>query len=90
MTKGFYSRVEVLERVQEFTVALPARTVASDKHWREFQRGRAGVPSLNVLKRHGGLGELLREVSRPSWRDRAKQWDRQAIPPPGRQAEQAV
>ena len=84
MTRGFYSRVEVLERTREFSAALPARTVATDDHWREFRRGRRGVPSLNVIKRDGGLTKLLVEASRPGWRERAEEADRQAIPPPGR------
>lgn len=75
-TKGFYTRAQVLERVREFDAELPAATSATDKQWREFQRGRAGVPSLNVVRRHGGLRELLREASRPDWRERAEEWDR--------------
>jgi predicted transcriptional regulator len=78
-TKGIYTRVQVLERVREFDAGLPAATSATDKQWRDFQRGRAGVPSLNVLRRHGGLRELLREASRPEWRERAEEEDRRAI-----------
>jgi Winged helix-turn-helix DNA-binding len=81
-TKGFYSRVQVLERVREFAATLPPATSATDKRWREFQRDRAGVPSLNVIRRHGGLRELLREASRPDWRRRAEAWDEQAVTAP--------
>jgi len=81
-TKGFYTRMHVLERVREFEAALPAATSATDKRWREFQRARAGVPSLNVIRRHGGLRELLPEASRPDWRERAEKWDEQAVTAP--------
>ena len=81
-TKGFYSRVQVLERVREFEATLPPATSATDKRWREFQRDRPGVPSLNVIRRHGGLRELLREASRPDWRSRAEAHDEQAVTAP--------
>lgn len=81
-TKGFYSRVQVLERVREFEETLPPATSATDKRWREFQRDRAGVPSLNVIRRHGGLRKLLREASRPDWRSRAEVWDQEAVTAP--------
>jgi DNA-binding transcriptional ArsR family regulator len=63
---------------------LPPATSATDKQWRQFGRGRHGVPSLKVIKRHGGLGELLRQACLPNWREQAEEWDRNAIPAPVR------
>jgi hypothetical protein len=47
----------------------------TDKQWRGFQRGRNGIPSLNVIKKHGGLRTLVREAAHPDWLERAQQWD---------------
>jgi hypothetical protein len=78
--KGIYTRVQVLEAVCEFVVGLPTSTSPSDKKWRDFKRRRGGVPSLAVIRRHGGLRALVREASRPDWRGRAEEWDREAVP----------
>ena len=37
---------------------------------------------MKVIWRHGGLRELVREASRPDWRERAEESDRQAVPIP--------
>lgn len=72
--QGEYTRVEVIEAVRQFVISLPPNTPATDKRWRAFQRGREGIPSLNVIVRHGRLQSLLREAGRPDWRKRAEAW----------------
>lgn len=72
---GKYPRVEVVAWVREFAATLPAHTPATNKRWKAFQRGRSGIPSLNVLIRHGGLAALLKEATHPDWERRAELWD---------------
>jgi hypothetical protein len=68
-----YSRVEVVEAVRRF---VPTLDGASPTHgrWRSFSNGKHGTPSLTVIIEHGGIVKLMREASRPDWRQRAEEW----------------
>lgn len=44
-----YTRADVIAAVQEFVATLAADEPPMNKRWRGFQRGRAGIPSLNVI-----------------------------------------
>ena len=63
-----YSRGEVLEAVEDFVRSLDGSR-PSNRRYRAFCMGRPGVPSLNVIVRHGGLTKLIADVTNPSWRD---------------------
>ena len=65
---GGYSRLQVLEAVREFKLALGAGEAPSDRRYRAFSRRRAGVPSLQVIKTHGGIAVLLFDLADPDWR----------------------
>jgi hypothetical protein len=78
--QGRYSHVQVVAAVREFVLA--SDKAATNKRWREFCRGRDGVPSLNVIVAHGGLKLLLVEASHSDWKERAGLWD--AAPPVSR------
>jgi predicted transcriptional regulator len=68
-----YPHVAVVEKVREFALGLRGRS-ATDWRWRSFARGRPDVPSLKVIKAHGGLDALIEEAARPDWRERAEVW----------------
>lgn len=72
---GPYERVEVIDQVREFLLSLPSGAQATHRRWRSFSRGEDGIPSLNVLQRHGGLRKLTAEAVRPDWHDRAVRWE---------------
>jgi DNA-binding HxlR family transcriptional regulator len=72
---GPYERVEVIAKVREFLLSLPSGAQATHRRWRSFSRGEDGIPSLNVLQRHGGLRTLTAEAVRPDWHDRAVRWE---------------
>jgi Sugar-specific transcriptional regulator TrmB len=59
-----YTHAEVLRAVDAFLAALPAGATPIDKRWRDFSRGKKDVPSLGVIKRHGGVAELAKELAR--------------------------
>lgn len=74
-----YTHHDVIEAVQHFVRTLPPNTPATDKRWRAFSRGQGTIPSLNVIKAHGGLQALLREASRRDWNQRATEWESQYL-----------
>lgn len=76
-----YTHVDVVRAVRQF---INEGCPQTDKQWRAFQRGRDGIPSLNVVKNHGGLRNLVREAAHPDWLQRAKQWDASSPSKPSR------
>lgn len=68
-----YSRLQTLEAVYEFKLALRAAETPTDRRYKAFARGKYGVPDLIVLTRHGGLTTLLRELAQPDWHEKALQ-----------------
>jgi hypothetical protein len=66
-----YTRVRVLEAVHDFKLMLSAGETPTDRRYRAFSHHRPGVPSLRVIKTHGGLATLLADLAHPEWRARA-------------------
>jgi len=68
-----YTHQEVIEAVRCFMVQLSGAN-PTDRRWREFSRGQHGVPSLGVIKHHGGLKQLVGDASRADWQERSQVW----------------
>ena len=55
----------------EFKLGLRAGDAPSHTRYKAFAKGKRGVPSLNVITRHGGLASLLTELAQPDWGEQA-------------------
>jgi predicted ArsR family transcriptional regulator len=64
-------RAEVLLFVIQFVEERGHGARTSQPEWRIFQR-RTGAPSIQTLKKHGGLTALVHEASRKGARERAE------------------
>jgi hypothetical protein len=78
--KYSWSRLDALEAVDRFTASLRPGETPTQHRWRSFSRGQQDVPSWGALRRHGTLVELVQEVSRPDWRDRAAESENARTP----------
>jgi hypothetical protein len=67
-----YDHIQVLEAVGRFVAALGSQSPTHSRY-RSFAR-QTSAPSLKVIVAHGGLDELVAEVGRSGWQDRAESW----------------